>query len=66
MVDNDIKNIDDFDAAVAHANSVLLQTLDAKDIMATTMLQSPAADEACEKLCDDLRFSGNECSISLS
>ena len=42
MVDSDNKKIDDFDASVARANSVLLQTLEAKDIMATLLLKSPA------------------------
>ena len=42
MVDYDNKKIDDFDASIARANSVLLQTLEAKDIMATLLLQSPA------------------------
>ena len=39
MVDYDNKKIDDFDASIARANSVLLQTLEAKDIMATLLLQ---------------------------
>ena len=42
MVDSDNKKIDDFDASVARANSVLLQTMEAKDIMSTLLLKSPA------------------------
>ena len=51
MVDLDVKNIEDFDAVVARANSVLLQTLDAKDVMATMMLASPK--EKWDKLASD-------------
>ena len=42
MVDHDIIRYEDFDAAIARANSVLLQTLEPKDVMTTMMLPSPA------------------------
>lgn len=38
MVDQDVTKIEDFDAAIAHANSVMLQNLEPKDVMATMML----------------------------
>lgn len=41
IVDYDVKKLEDFDAAIARANSVLLQTLEAKDVMATMMPMSP-------------------------
>ena len=43
MADSELKKSEDFEAAVARANSVLLSTLEPKDIMATMMLPSPAA-----------------------
>ena len=42
MVDQDKKRIEDFEGATARANSLLLQTLQPKDIMATIMLSSVA------------------------
>ena len=41
MVDQDVKQLEDFDATIARANSLLLQTLKAKDVMATMMLMTP-------------------------
>ena len=51
MVDQETKRYEDFDAAIARANSVLLQTLDPKDVMATLMLPTPAQKWA--KLAED-------------
>ena len=51
MVDHDIKQNEDFKAAAARTNSVLLQTLRFKDIMAVMML--PIAAEKWEKLALD-------------
>ena len=51
MADSELKKSEDFEAAVARANSVLLSTLEPKDIMATMMLPSPAAKWA--KLASD-------------
>jgi len=51
MVDSDVKRLEDFDASVARANSFLMQTLEAKDIMATMMLVSPR--EKWDKLAAD-------------
>ena len=42
MVDRDIKRSEDFDAAIASANLVILQTLEPEDVMATMMLPSLA------------------------
>ena len=42
MVDRETKKSEDFEAAYARANIVLLNTLDPKDIMATLLLESPA------------------------
>ena len=42
MVDSDTKRFKDFDAAIAHAYSPLLQTLKPRDVMATLMMLSPA------------------------
>ena len=42
MVDHDTKRFEDFDAAIARANSLLLQTLEPRDVMATLMMLSPA------------------------
>ena len=41
MVNLDTLRLEDFDAAVARTNYVLLQTLEAKDVMATMMLPTP-------------------------
>ena len=38
MVYQDVKKVKDFDGAIARANSVLLQKLEAKDVMATMMV----------------------------
>ena len=40
MAGKEMKKFEDFEVAVATANSVLLRTLEAKDIMATMMLVS--------------------------
>ena len=50
-VDRETKLSKDFDASMARANSVLLSTLEAKDVMATMMLPSPA--EKWDKLSSD-------------
>ena len=42
MVVQETKRYEDFDVASACANSVLLQTLEPKDVMVTMMLPSPA------------------------
>ena len=42
MVDHDTKRFEDFDAAITRANSLLLQTLEPRDVMATLMMLSPA------------------------
>ena len=42
MVDSDTKRFEDFDAAVARANSLLLHTLEPRDVMATLMMLTPA------------------------
>ena len=42
MVDHDTKRFEDFDAAIARANCLLLQTLEPRDVMATLMMLSPA------------------------
>ena len=41
MVDQHVRKLEDFNAAIARANTVLLQTLEAKDVMATMMLLPP-------------------------
>ena len=46
MPDNELKKSEDFEAAVARANSVLLGTLEPDDIMATMMPPSPATEWA--------------------
>ena len=51
MVDLDIKMHEDFDAAAARANYVVMQTLSQKDISAVMMLQDVA--EKWDKLADD-------------
>ena len=51
MVDHDLKLIDDYEAAAAKANSILLQSLQPKDIMAVMMLQNVA--EKWDKLAED-------------
>ena len=42
IAERETKLFEDFDASMARANSVLLSTLEPKDIMATLMLPSPA------------------------
>ena len=42
MVDHDTKRFEDFDAAIARENSLLLQTLEPRDVIATLMMLSPA------------------------
>lgn len=51
MVNADEKRIEDFDAAEAKATSLIMQTLQEKDIMATILLES--AKEKWEKLAAD-------------
>ena len=51
IVDRETKLSEDFDASMARANSVLLSTLEPKDVMATMMLPSPA--EKWDKLSSD-------------
>lgn len=41
MVDQNVRKLGDFDAAMARANLVLLQTLKAKDVTASIMPLSP-------------------------
>ena len=38
MEDKDVRKLEDFDAAISRSHSVLLQTLEAKDVMATMRL----------------------------
>ena len=42
MVDHDTKRFEDFDAAIARANSLLLGAIEPRDVMATLMMISPA------------------------
>ena len=42
MVDQYTKRFEDFGAAIARANSLLLQTLEPRDVMKTLMMLSPA------------------------
>ena len=42
IVDHDTKRFEDFDAVIARANSLLLRTLEPRDVMATLMMLSPA------------------------
>ena len=51
IVDRETKLCKNFDASMARANSVLLSTLEPKDVMATMMLPSPA--EKWDKLASD-------------
>ena len=63
MVDRETKKFEDFEAAYARANIVLLNTLDPKDIMATLLLESPA--EKWAKLASDYAaVSANMASIA--
>ena len=43
MADLDVRKLEDFEAALASGNSVLLQTLEAKDMTKTMMSQTPQA-----------------------
>ena len=51
IVDRETKLLEDFDASMARANSVILSTLEPKDVMATMMLPTPA--EKWDKLASD-------------
>ena len=51
MVEHDIKVHEDYDASAARANTVILQTLQPKDIMAVMMM--PSAAEKWEKIATD-------------
>ena len=51
MVEHDIKVNEDYDASAARANTVILQTLQPKDIMAVMMM--PSAAEKWEKIATD-------------
>ena len=51
MVDQDVWKLEEFDKAIARANSILLLTLEAKDVMATMML--PISEEKWMKLTTD-------------
>ena len=42
MIDHDTKRLQDVDAAIARANSLLLEALEPRDVMATLMMLSPA------------------------
>ena len=42
MVDHDTKRFEDFNAAIARANSLLLQALEPRGVMANLMMLSPA------------------------
>ena len=51
IMDHDLKLIDDYEAAAARANSILLQALQPKDIMAVIMFQNVA--DKWDKLAED-------------
>lgn len=42
MVGHDTKRVDDFDAAIAHANVLFLKSIESRDVMATLLMETPA------------------------